>query len=346
LNATVPASDIIATEPAPHCYLCGANGVMLYEGLTDQWFGASGSWNLKRCPKPECGLVWLDPMPSKEDVWKAYKRYFTHEDYSSNNSLRHINILDLLAAKFCRLFYKIFMRISSWRSREKVWREKGDTMFLGSGIPERNHLLDVGCGKGDFMTRMHRQGWQVEGLEVDADAVKYARSISGLSVHLGSLENIRFPDNTFDVITSNHVIEHVHDPIALIRECLRILKPGGRLVLATPNMESFGHQIFERNWSHLDPPRHLQLFTMKTLRECAVRAGFQSINVWCPPGYAEGAFPASIERKDKISGKERSEAFKCMEASSLKIRAYYRYFVKKEEKVGEEIFLMATKSTQ
>ena len=193
---------------------------------------------------------------------------------------------------------------------------------------------------------MRRQGWEVEGLEVDADAVEYARSTSGLSVHLGSLENILFSDNTFDVITSNHVIEHVHDPISLIRECFRVLKPGGRLVLATPNMESFGHQIFERDWSHLDPPRHLRLFTMKTLRECAVRAGFQSIDVWCPPGYAEGALPASIERKDKIRGKRRSETFKCLEASSLKMRAYYRYFAKNDEKVGEEIYLMAVKTAQ
>lgn len=85
---------------------------------------------------------------------------------------------------------------------------------------------------------------------------------------------------------------------------------------------------------------------MNTLQECATRAGFRTINVWCPPGYAEGAFPASIERKDKIRETTRLETFKCLEAASLKIRAYYRYFVKKEEKVGEEIFLMATKDAQ
>ncbi len=257
-----------------------------------------------------------------------------------------MNFTDRTGANLCRLFYKILMRATTWRKKEKVWRLKGDSMFLGHGQPGHRRLLDVGCGKGTFIARMREQGWEVEGSEVDADAVEYARSISGLSVHLGSLENIRFPDNTFDVITSNHVIEHVHDPIALIQECLRVLKPGGRLVLATPNIESFGHQYFARHWSHLDPPRHLRLFTMKTLRECAVRAGFRTVDVWCPPGYAEGAFPASMERKDKTRGTRRSETSKCLEASSLKIRAYYRYFVKKEEKVGEEIFLMATKDTQ
>jgi hypothetical protein len=62
-----------------------------------------------------------------------------------------------------------------------------------------------------------------------------------------------------------------------------------------------------------------------------------------PPGYAEGAFAASIERRDKVNGMRRSETAKCLEASTLKIRAFYRYFVMKEEKIGEEIFLMATK---
>lgn len=339
-------NDIIASEPAPQCYLCGTNGVGLYEGLTDQWFGVPGSWKIKRCPNPECGLVWLDPMPTKQDVWKAYASYFTHEDYFPNASRRYINFADRFAARLCRLSYKILMRVTTWRKKEKVWRLKGDSMFLSGGIPGHKRLLDVGCGKGSFIARMREQGWDVEGLEVDADAVEYARSKSGLSVHLGSLENIHFPDDTFDVITSNHVIEHVHDPISLVQECLRVLKPGGRLVLATPNIESFGHEYFGRDWSHLDPPRHLRLFTMKTLRECAVRAGFQSVDVWCPPGYAEGALPASIERKDKLRGAKRSETSRCLEASSLKIRAYYRYFVKNEEKAGEEIFLMATKDAR
>lgn len=336
-------NDIIASEPASQCYLCGTNGIALYEGLTDQWFGTPGSWNLKRCPNPDCGLVWLDPMPTQADVWKAYKSYFTHEDYSPDVSRRYTNFMDRLTSGLCRLVYKIIMRASTWRKREKAWRLKGDSMFLPGAIPGHKYLLDVGCGKGSFIVRMREQGWDVEGLEVDADAVEYARSKNGLSVHLGSLEDNHFPDDTFDVITSNHVIEHVHDPISLIQECLRVLKPGGRLVLATPNIESFGHRYFERNWSHLDSPRHLRLFTMKTLRECATRAGFQSVDVWCPPGYAEGAFPASIERRDKWKGAKRPETARCLEASFLKIRAYYRYFVKKEEKVGEEIFLMAIK---
>lgn len=210
-------NDVISTEPASKCYLCGTDGIVLYEGLTDQWFGVPGVWNLKRCPNPECGMVWLDPMPTKEDVWKAYRTYFTHEDYSPTSTRQFSNFPDRIGTRLCGLLYKIAMRVTTWRKKEKAWRLKSDSMFLGCGTPEKSHLLDVGCGKGNFISHMRNQGWKVEGLEVDADAVNYARSKSGLTVHLGSLENMHFPDNTFDVITSNQFIEHVHDPISLIR---------------------------------------------------------------------------------------------------------------------------------
>src|ERR1035437_2175287 len=73
-------SDVIATRPCPNCYLCGTPGVPLYHGLPDRLFGASGEWNLSRCPAAGCGLIWLDPMPLAEDIGKAYETYFTHGD--------------------------------------------------------------------------------------------------------------------------------------------------------------------------------------------------------------------------------------------------------------------------
>ena len=73
------SADSIQTRPCPRCYLCERTGEILYENLTDRLFGASGRWNLRRCPNPKCGMVWLDPTPVEEDISKAYRAYHTHE---------------------------------------------------------------------------------------------------------------------------------------------------------------------------------------------------------------------------------------------------------------------------
>jgi 2-polyprenyl-3-methyl-5-hydroxy-6-metoxy-1,4-benzoquinol methylase len=336
-------SNIINATPEPACYLCGSQGIILHTCLSDHYASAPGKWNLKRCPNVDCGLVWLDPMPAKEDLWKAYRVYYTHPDYVPEDN-RKVDWISFLLLKINKPFFKLFEHAAGIRKVEKEWREKADLMFLGEA-PPGGRLLDVGCGKGDVLFRFLREGWMVEGLEVDTDAAAYARMNRGLNVHQGELESQRFSDNLFDAITMNHVIEHVHDPVALIRECLRILKPGGRLVLATPNIRCFGHKKFGRNWSHLQSPSHLHLFTKKSLKECAARAGFQSINSFCAPGYAEGgAIRVSIEREEDASGKKRWAFSRWLEESCLKVLAYYLFFIKKDDEAGEEIFLIAIKN--
>src|SRR2546429_421611 len=80
--------DQIRSRPCPDCYVCGGRGTLLYEDLNDRLFGAPGVWNVKRCPNPACGLLWLDPMPDEEDIGKAYAEYYTHFRVSQhqNNS--------------------------------------------------------------------------------------------------------------------------------------------------------------------------------------------------------------------------------------------------------------------
>ena len=72
-------SEEIRTIAVPACILCGTQGAPLYSGLRDRLFGAPGTWNVRRCANGRCGLLWLDPMPSPEDVHKAYASYYTHE---------------------------------------------------------------------------------------------------------------------------------------------------------------------------------------------------------------------------------------------------------------------------
>lgn len=114
------------------------------------------------------------------------------------------------------------------------------------------------------MEFLRQLGWHVEGLDLDPTAVKVASS-RGLAIHLGSLKEQNFPDQSFDPVVSSHVIEHVHDPVGLLGECRRILRPDGKLVIITPNIASWGHAWFRSNWLALDPPRHLHLFKATSL---------------------------------------------------------------------------------
>jgi len=111
------------------------------------------------------------------------------------------------------------------------------------------------------------------GVEPDPEAVKGAQAEFGLNVFHGTLEEACLQSGYFDAITMNHVIEHLADPVGTLKECCRVLKPGGELVIVPPNIVSLGHKIFTRGWGGLEPPRHLYLFSPGTLSACAQRAG-------------------------------------------------------------------------
>jgi 2-polyprenyl-3-methyl-5-hydroxy-6-metoxy-1,4-benzoquinol methylase len=137
---------------------------------------------------------------------------------------------------------------------------------------ETGTLLDVGCGSGEFIERMHALGWEVAGVDPDPRAVAFAVRRER-RVFEGTIADVP-PDLRYDVIVLSHVIEHVPDPVALLRECGRRLRQSSsRIVVTTPNVKSLGHRWFGKYWRGLEVPRHLQLFSPETLAECVKRAG-------------------------------------------------------------------------
>jgi 2-polyprenyl-3-methyl-5-hydroxy-6-metoxy-1,4-benzoquinol methylase len=120
---------------------------------------------------------------------------------------------------------------------------------------------------------MRKLGWRVTGLEPDKSAAEVASERYGISVTDESVEGSSLPPSQFDVITLHHVIEHVYNPIEVLRKCRLWLRAGGLIIVWTPNLGSLGHRVFGEHWMHLDPPRHLHLFTREAMRVCAVRAG-------------------------------------------------------------------------
>lgn len=345
--------DHIATLPAPTCYLCGAPGEFLYRNLKDRLFGAPGSWNVKRCLRPGCGLAWLDPMPTQEDLGKAYKNYFTHQSPVAQNIVRKNGLLGQ-AYQFVKNGY-LAQRFGYATAKSNWQRHIGLLLYLlpirrasvnqglmGLRARPGGHLLDVGCGNGQLLILLRDLGWQVEGVEVDALAVGQARA-SGLEVRLGNLEAQQYPANHFDVITMSHVLEHVHDPAGLLRECHRILRPGGLLVAVTPNLESWGHRIFRESWRGLEPPRHLFLYTAKSLQMLARNAGFAIGSLSTSPLLAPVIFQAS--RDIALTGGHEMGS-KVPMRERLKARGFLRLewaLLKLKPNLGEELVLIGEK---
>jgi len=139
----------------------------------------------------------------------------------------------------------------------------------------QGRLLDVGCGSGSFLYRMHRRGWSVVGLDVSAQAVDYVRESLRLPAFLGSLPHPSIPAQSFDVVTIWQCLEHVHRPLDLLQAAHRALAPGGRLYVSVPNIAGAPFRWFRGDWLGLDVPRHLIHFAPDTLARMLSEAGFR-----------------------------------------------------------------------
>jgi 2-polyprenyl-3-methyl-5-hydroxy-6-metoxy-1,4-benzoquinol methylase len=138
-------------------------------------------------------------------------------------------------------------------------------------------VLEIGCGNGNLLNHLATLGWQVQGVEPDRKAAEIATR-RNLPVMCGELSKHSFAPQSFDAIIMSHVIEHIVDPITLLKICRQLLKPRGRLIILTPNLHALGHRWFGRDWLHLDPPRHLNLFTQESMTAACKMAGVLNIS--------------------------------------------------------------------
>jgi SAM-dependent methyltransferase len=124
---------------------------------------------------------------------------------------------------------------------------------------------------------MHERGWECSGLELDNRVGQ--KSKNGVDLKPGSLSDVRFPDAYFEAVTFWHVFEHVKDPEWTLKECARILKPEGLLVLAVPNMGSLQSRMAGNGWFHLDPPFHLYHYSAENIKKLLEKNGFEVLSV-------------------------------------------------------------------
>lgn len=188
-----------------------------------------------------CGFKFTNPIPTIETIGEYYK---------SENYISHSNTKKGIVNKI----YQV-VRKRAIDQKEKLIKE------ISSG----KQLLDIGCGTGDFLAHCKNKGWNVIGLEPDSDARKIAKENHNVEA-LPLDELYQLNENTFDVITMWHVLEHVYNLNDDIEQIKRLLKPNGKLVVAVPNCSSYDAEYYKKDWAAYDLPIHLYHFTPKDIR--------------------------------------------------------------------------------
>jgi len=220
-----------------NCCVCGAG-----PDNTNIHVQAAG-FRLVRCRG--CGMVYL-PEKSVLEMQNYGKEYFTN----CNEYVQRWNE-----------FHTAFENLVG-----KIRRRKND-----------GHLLDVGTGIGSLMAVASENGFRVSGVEYSPWASDFARAEKGLEVFTGTLEEARFPGETFDVVVLNHVLEHLERPGETLREVRRILKRDGVLVIGVPNIESIMACLLGARWYSLKPGEHVWHFSPATLCRLVRETGFEVI---------------------------------------------------------------------
>jgi SAM-dependent methyltransferase len=258
---------------------------ILYEEMEDElFFCAPGKWTLYGCTS--CGAAYLDPRPTPETIGLAYSSYYTHGSQRPTILPQATNTKKMVSAilknSYLNFRYGISLaktpKLPKWMFKIVYFtlpiRSTLDRWVRHLKPPAaHSRLLEVGCGNGYFLQIAKLIGWHVTGIDVDSAAVENARKL-GVDAFESSVYHMPFENDTFDIVTMNHVIEHLHDPGAALAEILRILKPRGKLWIGTPNLNSKVHSSAGVRWIGLDPPRHLVMFDHHSLMLAFKRAGF------------------------------------------------------------------------
>jgi SAM-dependent methyltransferase len=203
-------------------------------------------WNrfrLVRCY--DCDLVYSDPLEVPATLYdEAYDHHAAYQGY----------LREARSTATPRLHV-------AW-----AWRH-----FFGFA-PTPGRLLDVGCATGSFMRVARNRGWSPQGVDVSPAAAAIAREVAGAETHAGTLEACRFPSDSFDAVTAWEVLEHVPSPKAFMAEIYRILRPGGRVALPTPNWRSPWEQKTQDD--NRRPPYHLTFWSAEPGRRLLFDTGF------------------------------------------------------------------------
>jgi 2-polyprenyl-3-methyl-5-hydroxy-6-metoxy-1,4-benzoquinol methylase len=267
-----PAVAPRASDAAVACWCGGSSWRPQFRA---QQFG------LLRCGA--CGSYRIDPMPLHRNADGAA---FYSDYYADKTSAARAAVGD--APNRCSRFWQVVRQVPSLAAPGEA-------------------ALDIGSGEGTLCEELRAAGWRrVVGVEISAARVARARHrYPEIEFFEGTLERLPLPEQAFDLITMDNVIEHLPDPRAVLTRVASLLAPGGRCVLITPNMNSGSFRLLGRRWTpELAPHAHVYLFTAASLMKLMSQSGLITD--------AHGSFHVSPCQWDEWVGYLRNADLKSM----------------------------------
>ena len=224
-----------------------------------------GDRRVVRCRR--CGLAYLYPRPSPEEL-----RAFYGESYYATADAGQKGFVD-----YAR--HETSIRMVARRHIGVMGR------YTSTG-----RLLDVGCAYGYFLDEARQAGWDVTGVEISPQAAAAARDRFGVAVHAGTLEAHAFPDAAFDAVTLWDCLEHTVDPVGMLEEVHRVLRPGGCCFLTLPDASTWVARLLGRHWfGYRKAGEHTLFFTRSTMRAALARVHLLPLSV------GRGVWPCDLE---------------------------------------------------
>ena len=227
------------------CNFCGS----------DQYtpFDKEGEWKIVTCKN--CGFHYTNPQPTPA----ALPFYYTEEYFKDK---RH--------------YAKFYNEDGSTKIQAEAYTNR--IQDAETFVDERGRLLEIGSARGGYLGVMKKRGWNVEGVEISADAAAIANQ-NGIETFVGVFEDY-LPSEPIQVICLYQTLEHVHDPMRIISKSHEILAEKGLFIAEIPNIKCFELK-YSKTRRHLsyDLPRHLNHFSPDFLKKALEKAGFDVIDI-------------------------------------------------------------------
>lgn len=247
INSNISPRIQVERHKVSSCNLCGKNN---YKA-----FCPENGRGLVQCEN--CGLVFVAEQADPQELYALYgETYFQNAESGEVGYTNYIadegNIRQTARKRFAHI----------------------------ERFAQKGRMIDIGCAMGFFVDEASKRGWQVEGLDISQFATEYVTKNFGHKSHNGSLLEVDLPTGAYDLVTMWDVIEHVPDPQAYLKRVAELLKTGGVVELATPDVGSLPAQITGKQWiGYKLSDEHVYYFAVKTLSAMLEKAGFEVVHV-------------------------------------------------------------------